>query len=44
MINKLILVLLIKIFSFSIALASHNNEPYNFWGSERFEVKGSENF
>jgi hypothetical protein len=44
MINKLILVLLIKISSFSIALASHNNEQYNFWGFERFEIKGSENF
>ena len=44
MINKLILVLLIKISSFSIALASHNNEQYNFWGFERFEIKSSENF
>ena len=44
MINKLILVLLIKIFTFSIAFASHKKEPYSFWSFAKFEVKGSENF
>ena len=44
MIKQLILVLLIKIFSTSIALASHNNEEYCFVCFEKFEVKGSENF
>tara|TARA_B100000989_G_scaffold281359_1_gene245503 strand:+ start:394 stop:1545 length:1152 start_codon:yes stop_codon:yes gene_type:complete len=45
MINKLILVLLIKIFTFSTAYAKHQNEPYgNIFSSDKFEVKGSNSF
>jgi len=45
MINKLILVLLIKIFTFSTAYAKHQNEAYgNMFSFDKFEVKGSNSF
>ena len=44
MINKLILVLLIKIFTFSTAYAEHQNEPYEPNGWDKFLIKGSENY
>ena len=45
MINKLILVLLIKIFTFSTAYAKHQHEGYgNVFAFDKFEVKGSNSF
>ena len=44
MINKLILVLLFKIFTFSTAYAEHQNEPYEPNGWDKFLIKGSENY
>ena len=45
MINKLILVLLIKIFTVSTAYAKHQHESYSsFFGMAKFEVEGSNRF
>ena len=45
MINKIILLLLIKIFTFSTAYAKHQNEAYgNMFFFDKFEVKGSNSF